>query len=114
VLGLWFTVSQADLAREGSGVFVAARTGLRVLGARLGAVLLFHLLFFIASVGISLCALPLSLLLNVGLRDDPMVHLAARLLLFFLQSVPQSVLALALGASLVALVRGEARGEVAG
>jgi hypothetical protein len=109
-LVLWYLVAQADLPREGARVFAAARVGLEVLGARLGAVVLFLLLFlcpFVVLAGIGL-VLPAAGLLLAG---QPLLRAAAEIGFTLIASLTQGLLLIALGGTLVALVRSEtARG----
>jgi hypothetical protein len=109
-LGLWFALAQADLPREGGGVFSAARRGLRALGRRLGGVLLIVLLMVMASTAVAIVFAPFSILANVALEGRFAAHLAARALLFTVQSLVSSGLSVVLAASLIALMRGEAEG----
>jgi len=106
VLLLWYLVAQADLPREGSRGFAAARVGLEVLGARLGAVVLLLLLFlcpFVLLVGIGL-VLPAAGLLLAG---QPLLRAAAEIGFTLIASLTQGLLLIALGGTLVALVRSE-------
>ncbi len=107
---LWYAIAQADLAREGSGLRAASRIGLEVLGARLGAVLFLFVLFL----------LPFALLAGVGfavstasllLAGRPLLRAAAEIGFTLMASFTQGLLLIALGGTLVALVRSEtARG----
>ncbi len=106
VVSLWGTVSQADLARETSGVWSAAAHGLRILGARFGAVLLLFLLFLGCTLLLAMAGFVAGLFVNFGLSSAP-IALGLRLSLQLLQSLAGSVLALALAAALVALVQSE-------
>jgi hypothetical protein len=110
VLLLWYAVAQADLGREGSGLRAAARVGIEVLGARLGTIVLLFVLFFLpfallAAVGLAVQAL--SLLLS----GRPLLRAAAEIGFTLIASLTQGLLLIALGGTLVALVRSEtARG----
>jgi hypothetical protein len=106
VLLLWYAVAQADLAREGSGVWVASRSGFAVLGARLGTVILLFAAF--------LC--PFVLLAVAGLAaraagplwsGRPALRAAAETGFTLVASLTQGLLLVALGGTLVALVRSE-------
>ncbi len=106
VLLLWYAVAQADLAREGSGLRAASRIGLEVLGARLGAVLFLFVLFL----------LPFALLAGAGfavqtatflLAGRPLLRAAAEIGFTLIASLTQGLLLIALGGTLVALVRSE-------
>lgn len=107
VLSFWFSVAQAALAREGEGVWSASRLGLSVLGRRLGAVILLFLLFLFAGSALAFAFLPLSLVADLMLSDAPAARAVTQILLFLVQGVPNALLAVALGAALVALVRSE-------
>ena len=110
VLLLWYAVAQADLAREGSGLRAASRVGLEVLGARLGAVLFLAVLFllpFALLAGAGLAAQTAGLLLT----GRPLLRAAAEIGFTLIASFTQGLLLIALGGTLVALVRSEtARG----
>jgi hypothetical protein len=108
VVVLWGLVAQADLAREASGVWRAASHGLRVLGARFGAVLGLFLLFFVCAVILALVGVVLGLFVSLALSRAPFgFALGVRLSLNLLQSLAGSAIALALAAALVALVQSE-------
>jgi len=112
VLGLWFQVAQAGLAREGSGVRTAARQGLSVLGRRLGAVIALSGFFLVTAVVLAFVFLPLSAVTDSLLAGAPGLRALVQLLLLLLQSLPNTLLAAGLAGSLVALVRSETRGEI--
>lgn len=112
VLGLWFQVAQADLAREGSGVRVASRRGLHVLGRRLGAVVILFLLFLGAAIGLSIVFLPVTAVADSLLSGSPGWRALVRLVLFLLQSLPSTLLTMVLAGSLVALMRSETLAEI--
>jgi hypothetical protein len=109
VLGLWFNVAQAGLAREGSGVRTASRRGLAVLGRRLGAVTALVILFFAAVIALAFVFIPLSLVTDALLAGAPRVQAFVQFLLLLLQTFPNTLFALLLAGSLVALVRSEVR-----
>ena len=114
VTGLWFHLVQADLAREGSGVRTASRRGLAVLGRRLGAVTVLFLLALAAALGLAAVFLPLSAVADGLLAGAPapmILRALVRLLLFLLQSLPSTLLAMVLAGALVALVRSETTSE---
>jgi hypothetical protein len=111
VFAFGFSVAQADLAREDSGVWVAFRVGFSVLGRRLGAVLLVYLVFLAAAVALSVLFIPASLAADTLLGDAPGMHALAQIFLLFVQGIPSALLSVALAAALVALVRSEIRSE---
>ena len=113
VLAVWFALAQADLARESGGVAASSRRGWRVLGRRLGAVLLIGLLMFLVSMALAILFAPFNVLINVALGEHLIAFLASRGVLYALQSFCSSALGVALAASLIALVRSEPEGRPA-
>jgi len=109
-LGLWFSLAQADLPRENGGVLASSRRGLRTLSRRLGGVLFIVLLTVMASAAVAIVFAPFSILANVALESRVATHLAARALLFAVQSLASSALSVVLAASLIALMRAEGEG----
>jgi len=107
VLGGWFHVAQADLAREGSGVRSSSRRGLRVLGQRLGAVAILFVVALAAGAALSIVFFPLSAATDFLLSGAPRWRAVVQVLLVFLQALPNTLLAMVLAGSLVALVRSE-------
>lgn len=107
VFSFWFSVAQAGLAREGSSVRAASRLGLSVLGRRLGAVIFLFFVFLLVAAALSFAFLLISLAVDLLLEGAPVARAVTQLLLFFAQGIPSSLLAVALGAALVALVRSE-------
>jgi hypothetical protein len=112
VLGLWFQLGQADLARQDSGVRIAARRGLAVLGRRLGAVISLSALFLGALVAFAIALLPLSLATEGLLSGAPRVQSFVQLIVLLLQALPYTLFAMVLAGSLVALVRSETGHEL--
>ncbi|HEX6904956.1 MAG TPA: hypothetical protein VF789_34930 [Thermoanaerobaculia bacterium] len=112
VLGLWFNVAQADLARETSGVRTASRRGLSILGHRLGAVLAIFIVFLGAMIALGIVFAPLSSMTERLLSGAPRVRTLVQLVLLLLQSLPNALLTMALAGSLVALVRSEMLSEI--
>ena len=111
VTALWFGLAQADLAREGSGVRAASRRGLDVLGRRLGAVILLFALILLAALALAIVFLPLGAAADALLAGAPSARALVRFLLILLQSFPNTLLAMVLAGSLVALVRSEMPSE---
>lgn len=112
ILSFWFSVAQAGLAREESDVWSASRLGLSVLGRRLGAVILLFLFFLCAATALAVVFLPLSIVADLLLSDAPAARAVTQILLFLVQGIPNALLAVALGAALVALVRSEAQLQI--
>jgi hypothetical protein len=107
VLGLWLHLAQADLARDDSGVRAASRRGIAVLGRRLGTVIALFLLALAAALALAAVFLPLGAAADTLLSGAPLTRALVRFLLFLLQSLPSSLLAMVLAGALVALVRSE-------
>jgi hypothetical protein len=113
VLVVWFVLAQADLPREEGGVGAASRRGWRVLGRRLGGVLLIVFLMVLASSAIAILFAPFSVLINFLFSDRMLPFLAVRGLLLAAESLFSSAIGVALAASLIALVRSEAENRAA-
>lgn len=112
VLSLWAGLAAAHLGQEGSRVGLAAREGLRVLGGRIGAVLLIFLLYFVVaftlSVVLSMVLLPLTLGATFLMDEHFALYVVVQAVSYLVQLTLTSVLATALAAVFVALVRSEA------
>jgi hypothetical protein len=106
-VSLVFEAAKADLAREDSGAIASWRRGARVVARRLGGSLLLFLLFFCASMAMSMLVLPLQLVAEFGFRDQLALYLPIQLVVYSLQWGLGSILGLIYGASFVALVRAE-------
>lgn len=106
-VSLVFEAAKADLAREDSGAVASWRRGARVVARRLGGSLLLFLLFFCASMAMSMLVLPLQLVAELGFRDQLALYLPIQLVVYSLQWGLGSILGLIYGASFVALVRAE-------
>jgi hypothetical protein len=111
VLGLWVHLAQADLARDGSSVRAASRRGIAVLGRRLGTVTALFLLTLAAALALAIVFFPLGAAADALLSGAPLMRALVRFLLFLLQSLPSSLLAIILAGALVALVRSETPSE---
>jgi hypothetical protein len=111
VLGFWVHLAQADLAREGSSVRAASRRGIAVLGRRLGAVLALFLIALVAGLALAIVFFPLREAADSLLSGAPLMRTLVRFLLFLLQSLPNTLLAMVLAGALVALVRSETPSE---
>jgi hypothetical protein len=111
VLGLWVHLAQADLARDGSSVRAASRRGIAVLGRRLGTVTALFLLTLVAALALAIVFFPLGAAADALLSGAPLMRALVRFLLFLLQSLPNTLLAMVLAGALVALVRSETPSE---
>ncbi|HEY4561620.1 MAG TPA: hypothetical protein VIJ36_01495 [Thermoanaerobaculia bacterium] len=111
VLGLWLHLAQADLARDGSSVRSASRRGIAVLGRRLGTVIALFLIALAAALALAIVFFPLGEAADTLLSGAPLTRSLVRFLLFLLQSLPNTLLAMVLAGALVALVRSETPSE---
>lgn len=111
VLGLWLHLAQADLARDGSSVRAASRRGIAVLGRRLGTVIALFLVALAVAFALAVVFFPLGAAADALLAGAPLMRSLVRFLLFLLQSLPNTLLAMVLAGALVALVRSETPSE---
>jgi hypothetical protein len=107
VLALWSNVAMADLALEDSGVRLAARRSLQTLGSRFWAVLLLLLLVVIAGLIGSIFFIPVSIGLDLVLRDQFILWAIGRAFLTFLQWAWSGAVTVGFAATMVSLVRSE-------
>lgn len=111
VLALWSNVAMADLALEDSGVWLAARRSLQTLGHRFWAVLLLLVLVVIAGLIGSVFFVPVSIGLDLVLRDQFFVWAIGRAFLTFLQWAWSGAVSVGFAATMVSLVRSEVTQE---
>lgn len=107
-LNFWAGLAAAHAGQEGSSVVDAARSGLRVLGERFGAVLLVFIVYLGAAMALSIVLFPLGILSALVMEESFALYVSLQAVNFVLQLVLTSVLAAALAAVFVALVRSEA------
>lgn len=110
VLAFWSQLAQADLAREDSGVWIAVRRGLHILGRRLGAVFVLGVLLTGIMMTITLSGAVVSAFLDFLSGSSAMVQWTGHVLLTLLEWGLSSVVTVAFAATLVSLVRGESSG----
>jgi hypothetical protein len=82
-----------------------------VLGRRLGTVTALFLVTLVAALALAIVFFPLGAAADALLSGAPQTRTLVRLLLFLLQSLPSSLLAIILAGALVALVRSETPSE---
>jgi hypothetical protein len=107
VLVLWSNLAMADLALEDSGVWLAARRSLHTLGRRFWAVLLMLILIVIAGLIGSVVFVPVSIGLDLVLKDQFIVWVIGRAFLTFLQWAWSGAVTVGFAATMVSLVRSE-------
>lgn len=108
LLGLWFLLARADVARPDSGIRPAQRRGWRVLRRRPGAVVAFALLFLALGVVVLGLFAPVVLVARGLLSDSPTLWISVRAGIEVVSWVLYAALAVYVGATLVALVQGAA------
>jgi hypothetical protein len=104
---LVFEAAKADVMREGSGAVASFRRGAAVAAHRLGGGLLLVLIFFCASIAISMVMLPLQLISALAFHDLFGADLGMRIVFSVIQTAAGVALGLVFGAAWVALVRAE-------
>ena len=111
-VSFWAGLAAAHLGQEGSRIGLAARDGLRVLAERIGAVLLIFVLYFAVaftlSILLSLVLLPLTIGATFLMQENLALYVAVQAISYLVQLTLTSVVATALAAVFVALVRSEA------
>lgn len=107
VFSLWMQLSLAKLAIGGRGVLQSCRDALATGTKRLPGLALIFLLMITASIAMTVVVLPLSMVLEVGFRDQMAGYLVGQGVISVLQWVVASVITVSLTATLIALVRGE-------
>lgn len=110
VVGVWYDIACAALAREGESVRGAWRGAWKILGQRLGAVALLLVLFAAASMAIWLTLFPLSALISFTTNGRPLLAFAGHGLFQVVAALPGAVAETVFAGSWVALVRSEALG----
>ena len=113
VLAFWAQLAQAELARQDSGVWLATRRGLQILGRRLGAVILLGCLLTVVMVTITVSVAVLSTFLDFFSGVGSAAKWTGHLMLTLVEWGLSSVITVAFAATLVALVRSESLGETA-
>ncbi len=108
-LSVWMQLALAELASGTRGVLAAAKTALTTAGRRLPAVALLFLLLFVASIVMAIVFMPVSMVLEFGLRDQMGAYLTAQALVSLAQWLVSGMLTVAWSATCVALVTGEHR-----
>ena len=112
VMVFWASLSQADLAREESSVMRATRQGLRVLGRRLGTVMILAVAGVIVWMTFAIAITIFTTLVDFSSGAGTVLHLGWQLALTSAQWVFGSVIGMAYTSILVALVRCEMPREV--
>jgi len=112
-LAFWGGLAQATLVGQDVSVGQAARSGLRVLGRRLGTVLFIFVVVVIGSIVASLAVSALSVLVTLAFSRWELLKITADLLIWMIQWGISSAFGIALAAALIGLVRNEAPGDLA-
>lgn len=109
VLVLWWQVGQALLAEEHAAFWASLAEALRIVGRRLGGLLLIAALLLAALLALNVIFLPLSMGVEVALSQRASARLVAGSLLALAQWLAASLLAVLYAGGLVALARSERR-----
>ena len=107
VLAFWLGLAQAELAREESSVLQATKRGLRVLGRRLGAVILVAVAVIVASFSMTIAMFVVSTFVQLPIQAGLLLQIGWQVLLSFVQWALGGVIGLAYISILIALVRSE-------
>lgn len=111
VLAFWSQLAQADLAREASGVWIATRRGLQVLGRRLGAVIFLGLALIIVMITLTVSIGVISTFLDLFSGFGSTAQWIGHVVLTLVEWGASSIISVAFAAILVSLVRSESAGE---
>lgn len=105
VLGLWWFLAQALVADERAGFFSSLVEALRLVGRRLGGLILIVFVLLVVGVAINIVFLPLSIGIDLALVDRLAPRLAAATLLGLAQWLALSMVGVLASSTLVALSR---------
>lgn len=114
ILAFWAQMAQADLARADSGVWIALRRGLQILGHRLGAAFLLGSLLVVIMVTLTVSIAVLSTFLDFFSGGGALARWTGHVGLTLVEWLLSSLVSVAFAATLIALIRGEStRGAMA-
>ena len=99
------TMALVEAAREGATVSTAVRQGWRLLGSRLGSILLLFVLQLVAGMVLGAVFAPVAIISSLAMRDQPGLDLAVRMPLQLVQWVISVAVQLVFQAAYVALAR---------
>ena len=105
VLGLGSNLVQAALPSAGATVWSSLRRGLKVLGDRLGAVILLTILWLLAAITVGIVLATAFLVVGFLVGDSPALEMAIGVVTTLVQWLIGSVWTVAYLAALVALVQ---------
>lgn len=110
-LAFWGSLAQATLVGQDTSVGEAARSGLRILGRRLGTVLFIFVVVVFGSIVASIVVSALSVLVTLVLSRWEVLKITADLLVWMIHWGISSAFGIALAAALIGLVRNESAGD---
>lgn len=105
VASFWFQMALVEAGREGATVSTAVRQGWRLLGSRLGSILLLFVLQLVAGMVLGAVFAPVAIISSLAMRDQPGLELAVRMPLQLVQWVISVAVQLVFQAAYVALAR---------
>lgn len=107
LLSVWMQLALAELATGTRGVLAATKAALAIAGRRLPGVALLFLLLFVASIVLAIVLMPVSMVLEIALRDRAGAYFTGQAFVTLVQWLVSGVLTVAWAATFVALVNGE-------
>lgn len=107
LLAVWMQLALAELVTGTRSALAAARRALAIGGRRSPGVALLCLLLFVASIALAIILVPISMVLEVALRERMMVYFTGQALVTSVQWIVSGFLTVVWSATLVALVIGE-------
>ena len=107
LLAVWMQLALAELVTGTPSALAAARRALAIAGRRLPGVALLCLLLLVVSIVLAIILVPVSMVLEIALRERMMVYFTGQALVTSVQWIASGVLTVVWSATLVALVIGE-------
>jgi hypothetical protein len=107
VLGLWWQTSLAATVVKREGLWASVATGFKVLTRRPGAIVAVFLVVAAVALTIFVVLFPVSLVIEVAMREALWAYAATQVLMTLVQSMTSGVLGLAAAGAVIALVGGE-------
>ena len=107
LLAAWMQLALAEIVTGTRSALAAARRALGIAGRRFPGVALLFLLLFVASIVLAIILVPVSMVLEMALRERMMAYLTGQALVTLAQWLSSGFLTVVGSATLVALVIGE-------
>jgi len=107
VLTFWVSLAQADLAREDSGVWIATRRALRILGRRLGAIIVLTVVLIVVAASLGIMMGVASTFFGLFSGTGTAAQVGGQLALTLVEWIISGTLSVAIIAILISLVHSE-------